>query len=246
MTIPWLALSNDNQFPPLEHALDDGLLAAGGDLSANRILNAYRHGIFPWFNEDDPILWWSPDPRMVLFTDKIKLSKSLKKTLRTSKLTITLDHAFKRVMIACSQPRSGLNTDPNNTTWIHPDMVDAYVKLHHQGNAHSVECWQGDELVGGLYGVAIGQMFFGESMFSSVRDSSKIALVALCQQLDRWGFPLIDCQVYSEHLASLGAEEIDRNEFISYIDKLCLQRTPAQHWHLDSDLPISSGISSHG
>ncbi|MDC9725150.1 MAG: leucyl/phenylalanyl-tRNA--protein transferase [Gammaproteobacteria bacterium] len=237
MSLPWLSLSNDTQFPPVEDAFDDGLVAAGGDLSPQRLLNAYRQGLFPWFNENDPILWWSPNPRMVLFTDKIKLSRSLKKTLRTTTLTISLDRKFKQVMTACALPRTDVKDDPNNGTWIHPEMIDAYLKLHQQGSAHSVECWQDDKLVGGLYGVAIGKMFFGESMFSSVRDSSKIALVALCQQLHRRGFALIDCQVYSEHLASLGAEEIDREDFISYINELTQQESPNKQWQLDVDLP---------
>mgnify|MGYP000323572920 CR=1 FL=1 len=239
MSLPWLSLSNDDQFPPIEDAFEDGLVAAGGDLSPSRLLNAYRHGLFPWFNENDPILWWSPNPRMVLFTDKIKLSRSLKKTLRTSAFTITFDQRFEQVMAACSQPRSDLADDPNNATWIHPEMIDAYVALHQQGHAHSVECWQGGELVGGLYGIAIGKMFFGESMFSRVRDSSKIALVTLCQQLNRWGFSLIDCQVYSEHLASLGAEEIEQTDFIQYINELCQQDKSSEVWLLDSDLPIA-------
>jgi len=238
MSLPWLSLSNDDQFPPIEDAFEDGLVAAGGDLSPNRLLNAYRHGLFPWFNEDDPILWWSPNPRMVLFTDKIKLSKSLKKALRTSSFTFTFDQAFEQVMTACSQPRSDLTDDPNNGTWIHPEMIDAYVSLHQQGDAHSIECWQDGKLVGGLYGVAIGKMFFGESMFSRVRDSSKMALVALCQQLNRWGFSLIDCQVYSEHLASLGAEEIEQADFIKYINEYCQQDKASDAWQLDSDLPV--------
>lgn len=233
MTIPWLTHSDKSKFPPVKRALDDGLLAAGGDLSTERLLCAYRAGIFPWFNENDPILWWSPNPRMVLFTDEIKLSRSLRKTMRTTELVVTLDNAFEQVMDACSQPRSSdIKSDPG--TWIHPEMIDAYLQLHQQGHAHSVECWQNDKLVGGLYGVAIGHMFFGESMFSRVRDSSKIALVVLCQQLEKWGFPLIDCQVHSEHLASLGAKEINRDEFIKIITPLCAANVPAQHWQIST------------
>jgi len=237
MTLPWLSLADDTQFPPIEHAFEDGLVAAGGDLSPKRLLNAYQHGLFPWFNKGDPILWWSPNPRMVLFTDQIKISKSLNKTLKSSSLIITFDRAFEDVMTACSQPRTDLTDDPNNDTWIHPEMIEAYVGLHQQGYAHSIECWQDDELVGGLYGIAIGHMFFGESMFSRVRDSSKIALVTLCQQLSRWSFKMIDCQVYSEHLASLGAKEIEQGEFITNINKLCQQDIPSAQWRLDSDLP---------
>lgn len=236
MTLPWLSLTDDSEFPPIEYAFEDGLVAAGGDLSPKRLLNAYQHGLFPWFSKDDPILWWSPNPRMVLYTDQIKISKSLNKTLKKTSLSLTFDCAFEDVMTACSQPRTVLADDPNNDTWIHPEMIEAYVKLHQQGYAHSIECWQDNELVGGLYGVAIGHMFFGESMFSRVRDSSKIALVTLCQQLSRWGFEMIDCQVYSEHLASLGAEEVEQVEFIKTINNLCQQESPTGQWTLDSDL----------
>ncbi|PCH62006.1 MAG: leucyl/phenylalanyl-tRNA--protein transferase [Gammaproteobacteria bacterium] len=237
MSITWLEASSTNSFPPVEQAFDDGLLAAGGDLSTDRLLSAYRHGIFPWFNKNDPILWWSPDPRMVLFTDQVKISKSLKKTLRTTDIHISMDRAFDQVMLACSAPRANQPLDPENSSWIHPQMIGAYTTLHQQGYAHSIECWQQDELIGGLYGVAIGNAFFGESMFSTVRDSSKIALVALCQQLSRWGFPIIDCQVHSEHLARLGAQEISRHDFISQLNMLCPQSQELQAWQLDKDLP---------
>jgi len=232
MPVVWLSSDSDSPFPSVANALEDGLLAAGGDLSTPRLLNAYQHGLFPWFNKDDPILWWSPDPRMVLFTDKIKISKSLKRTLRTSPLTVTFDQAFTHVITACSLPRDKDNTDPENSTWIHPDIIQAYVTLHQQGVAHSVECWLDNKLVGGLYGIAIGRMFFGESMFSHVRDSSKIALVKLCHQLNLWGFPLIDCQVYSSHLESLGAEEIPRSEFIREINTLCKKSQPITAWQV--------------
>jgi len=234
--ITWLSNIDNHYFPPIEHAFDDGLLAAGGDLSPSRLLNAYQQGIFPWFGKDEPILWWSPDPRLVLYTNKIKISKSLAKTLRTTQITVTFDQAFSNVITACSQPKTDQIDNAEDSTWIHPEMIDAYIKLHQQGLAHSVECWHDNQLIGGLYGIAIGKMFFGESMFSLMRDSSKIALVTLCQQLERWGFPLIDCQIYSEHLASLGAEEIARNDFIQHIDPLCRQST-SQSWQLDPDLP---------
>ena len=237
MSIIWLSASKDSCFPPVSQAFDDGLLAAGGDLSTTRLLNAYRNGIFPWFSKHDPILWWSPDPRLVLWTDRLKLSKSLKKTIRTTSMNITFDQAFDQVITACSLPRDE-SVDPENSTWIHPEMIAAYNQLHQQGYAHSVECWLDGQLVGGLYGIAIGQVFFGESMFSHIRDSSKLALVALCQQLQRWGMPLIDCQVYSEHLASLGAEEIPRSDFIEQLDELCLQKACNSLWSLDADLPI--------
>lgn len=239
MTITWLPLQNDSAFPPVDHAFDDGLLAAGGDLSTTRLLNAYRRGIFPWFNRNDPILWWSPDPRLVLRTNHLKLSKSLKKTIRTTLMTVTFDQAFNEVITACSLPRQE-GIEPSNGTWIHPDMITAYTELHQQGHAHSVECWLDGQLVGGLYGVAMGQVFFGESMFSRVSDSSKLALVALSQQLQRWGFPIIDCQIYSEHLARLGAEEIPRRHFIEQLDQLCILSSRVscpRLWQLDPDLP---------
>ena len=229
MNLPWLSLSDRTQFPPVTDSLEESLLAVGGDLSSTRILNAYKQGIFPWFNEGDPILWWSPDPRLVLFTDEVKISKSLKKSLRKSTLSIRFDTAFKQVMLACSAPRS----DTDSGTWIHPEMIDAYVDLHQLGHAHSIECWQGEQLVGGLYGIAIGKMFFGESMFSTIANSSKIALVTLCQQLHRWGFELIDCQVYSDHLASLGAVEIDRSIFMTHINTAC-QQPHSQPWSIDN------------
>ena len=239
MSLTWLDESADSAFPPIVQALDDGLLAAGGDLSASRLINAYQHGIFPWFNKNNPILWWSPDPRMVLLTDQVKLSRSLKKSIRLTELTVTMDSAFNDVMIACAAPRPNDN-DSDNHTWIHPNMIQAYTELHQQGIAHSIECWQKDKLVGGLYGIALGNVFFGESMFSLQQDSSKIALVTLCQQLQRWNYPIIDCQIYSDHLASLGAKEIARSDFISYIDKENSNTYDNKQWQLDTDLPLIS------
>ncbi len=236
MPLTWLAEPPTSPFPTLDQALDDGLLAVGGDLSPQRLLNAYRNGIFPWFNEHDPILWWAPDPRMVLFTNQIKVSKSLKKTIKNTPLSVTIDRAFSDVMTACAAPRKNANGETESGTWIHPDMIEAYSILHQQGIAHSIECWQNDKLVGGLYGIAIGHIFFGESMFSTVRDSSKIALVMLCQQLERWGFPLIDCQIYSEHLANMGAIEIERKQFISYLDEYSPKIYEPSSWQLDNDL----------
>jgi leucyl/phenylalanyl-tRNA--protein transferase len=236
MSITWLDPNQIELFPPLSEANEDGLLAAGGDLSCERLVAAYRRGIFPWFNKHDPILWWSPNPRMVLFTDEVKISKSLNKTLRQTEIKVSFDQAFSDVVNACAAPRASQSLDPENSTWIHPDMKLAYQLLHEAGHAHSVECWQNGELVGGLYGVAIGKMFFGESMFSRVRDSSKIALVSLCQQLQRWDYPMIDCQIYSDHLASLGACEIDRGEFCQILDNVCEQAAHSP-WQLDEDLP---------
>lgn len=239
MSITWLTASPESIFPPVEKATEHGLLAAGGDLSATRLLKAYQHGIFPWFNKNDPILWWCPDPRMVLFTDKVHISKSLNKVIRKGVFKVTIDQAFGQVMKACSAPRQNQPTDPDNRTWIHSNMIDAYTDLHHQGYAHSIECWQDDRLVGGLYGVSIGKAFFGESMFSFVPDSSKVALIALCQQLQRWDMPMIDCQIYSDHLSRMGAEEISRTLFIKKLSPLCADETPPKQWQLDTDLPYS-------
>ena len=237
MAITWLATENDSRFPPVELATKQGLLAAGGDLSPSRLLDAYSRGIFPWFNKNDPILWWSPDPRMVLRPKQVRISRSLKKSIRKGNFELTLDQAFQDVMTACAAPREKQYTDPDNSTWIHQAMLTAYQQLHELGYAHSIECWQQDRLVGGLYGVAIGNAFFGESMFSFVTDSSKVALVTLCQQLDRWQFPLIDCQIYSDHLASMGAIEVPRNDFIGEVATLCSHNFPAGPWKLDQDLP---------
>lgn len=203
-------LSAQSPFPPPERALasPNGLLAAGCDLSVSRLLNAYRSGIFPWFNEGEPILWWSPNPRMVLFPDEFKISRSLRKAIRRNNYTIRTDSCFADVMRACAAPRSA-----QQGTWIHPEMIAAYSELHRLGYAHSVETWVDDELVGGLYGVAMGKVFFGESMFSRVSNASKIAFAHLVEQLAEWGFVLIDCQVKTTHLASLGAREIPRSVF---------------------------------
>jgi leucyl/phenylalanyl-tRNA--protein transferase len=194
-------------FPDVSLALrePDGLLAIGGDLAPQRLLAAYRHGIFPWYNEDQPILWWSPDPRTVLFPDRVIVARRLRRTLRQQRFRLTLDTAFAQVIEACSGPRARAHG-----TWISTEMKQAYSLLHDLGHAHSVECWQDERLVGGMYGVAVGRVFFGESMFSHARDASKVALVTLLAQLARWGFGLLDCQVHSAHLASLGAEGIPR------------------------------------
>ncbi|MER2514165.1 MAG: leucyl/phenylalanyl-tRNA--protein transferase [Nitrosomonas ureae] len=204
-------------FPPVENALSEpnGLLAIGGDLTSHRLLEAYSKGIFPWFNEDQPILWWSPDPRMVLFPHQLKISRSLRKTVKKANYKICTDCNFTQVMLACASPREG-----QSGTWIHPQMIAAYTALHEMGLAHCVETWIDNELAGGLYGVALGKVFFGESMFSRVQDASKIALVHLVKQLQSWQFGLIDCQVKTHHLASLGAQEISRAEFSQKLDCL--------------------------
>ncbi len=223
--IPWL--NAELVFPPLESALTEqdganGLLAAGGDLSPPRLLAAYRHGIFPWYSEGDPLLWWSPDPRMVLIPSQLKISRSLIKALRHTDYEIRLDTAFAQVIRACARaPRIG-----QDGTWISPEMQDAYIELHRLGYAHSVETWRDEKLIGGLYGIAIGRAFFGESMFSNATNASKIALAHLCAHLSQQDFGIIDCQMETTHLASLGASPIPRTDFIRRLDALC---TDADH-----------------
>lgn len=204
-------------FPPVETALRDpnGLLAMGGDLSVERLLDAYRHGIFPWFNPGEPILWWSPDPRMVLVPGEVRVTRSLAKRIRNSGFEVRLDTAFVEVMRACAEPR-----EDAGGTWISPAMVAAYTRLFEAGYAHSVETWHDGQLVGGLYGVAIGRMFYGESMFSRAPDASKVALVWLARQLQRWEFGLIDCQMETAHLASLGAKTLPRAAFTAQLAEL--------------------------
>ena len=202
----------DTPFPPASMAETDpdGLLAIGGDLSETRLLNAYRAGIFPWFSENQPLLWWSPDPRTLLFPDRLHVSRSLRKTLRRKVFDVTFDTAFEQVIRHCAViPRAG-----QNGTWITNEMLKAYSSLHRQGHAHSVEVWHGGELAGGLYGVAIGAAFYGESMFSRRRDASKIALVKLVDKLAAAGSLFVDCQVVTGHLLSLGAETVDRTTFL--------------------------------
>jgi leucyl/phenylalanyl-tRNA--protein transferase len=227
-----IPLLHNLSFPPVERALrsPNGLLAAGGDLTTARLLEAYRHGIFPWFSEGEPILWWSPDPRMVLFPEEFKVSNSLRKTLRNGRHEVRFDSAFEQVMRACAAPREGANG-----TWILEDMIAAYCELHRMGYAHSVETWMDGELVGGLYGMALGRMFYGESMFSCKTDASKIALAHLAAQLKRWNFGMIDCQMNTPHLTSLGAREISRKEFIARLQDL-INYPPVTAWHFDDDL----------
>lgn len=200
-------LSDELWFPPVAEAEEIGLLAVGGDLSPQRLLLAYTRGIFPWYNPGEPILWWAPDPRCVLFPEQIHISKSLHKVLKRGDFQVTFNRDFVAVIESCRQIRS------EQGTWITREMCEAYVALHRLGFAHSVECWQQDRLVGGLYGVSIGRCFFGESMFSRVANASKVAMVTLCQQLPLQGVRLIDCQQTSDHLLSLGATEISRETF---------------------------------
>ena len=217
--IPWLA--NDSPFPALESALQEpnGLLAAGGDLSPQRLLAAYRQGIFPWYSVGQPILWWSPDPRMVLFPDELKISRSLAKRLKNSDYEVRFDTAFRDVMLACAE----IQRPQQDGTWITASIIDGYCKLHELGYAHSAETWIDGQLAGGVYGVAIGHMFYGESMFHHVTDASKIAFVHLVQRLQQQGFGMIDCQMKTSHLASLGAREITRAEFSQRLAKLTAQ-----------------------
>lgn len=231
--IHWLT-PNDEYFPPLEMALDDpnGLLAASGELSPRRLLTAYRRGIFPWYNQGEPILWWSPDPRMVLFPNELKISRSLHKALKKHHYEIRTDSAFTQVMQACAAP---CKAQPG--TWIHPEMISAYTRLHEIGVAHSVETWIEGKLAGGLYGIAIGRMFFGESMFSYVTDASKIAFVHLVKQLEHWSFGMIDCQMKTKHLASFGAREIPRRNFAQILNHLVISPTEPGNWHFDYIYP---------
>lgn len=207
--IPYIR--DELSFPSVNSATDEGLLAYGGDLSAERLLLAYKNGIFPWYNTGDPILWWAPDPRSVLFLDEFVLRKSLKK--RMKHFEIRYDTSFTEVMHECGS----ILRDGQRGTWIIPDIIEAYSTLHEMGYAHSVEAWQDGKLVGGLYGVMIGKMFFGESMFAKVSDASKVAFATLIERLKKEGFTLIDCQIPSPHLKSLGAREISRKEFMQHL-----------------------------
>ncbi|MBA2352782.1 MAG: leucyl/phenylalanyl-tRNA--protein transferase [Burkholderiales bacterium] len=223
--IPWL--NRNDPFPPIECALSNpnGLLAAGADLSAARLLEAYRHGIFPWFDASEPVLWWSPNPRMVLFPGEFRVSRSLRKTLAKRDYEVRVDTAFRPVMRACAEPRQG-----QDGTWITPQMIRAYSALHEQGYAHSIETWVDDELAGGLYGVALGRVFFGESMFAHRTDASKIALAHLVARLRAQGFGLIDCQMETAHLASLGARPLSREIFIPMLRELVNYPASAAKW----------------
>lgn len=227
--LPYLLAPNDPSaaFPDPREALaePDGLLAIGGDLSIARLVNAYRHGIFPWFSDGDPILWWSPNPRTVLRPARVRISRSLRKLLRRRAFAVTLDRDFPAVIRACAEPRPD-----GGGTWLVPDMITAYRALHVRGIAHSVEVWQEGALAGGLYGVAIGGIFFGESMFTRADNASKVALVHLCRYLDNRGFALVDCQVLTRHLMSMGAEQIPRDAFIDLVTALRDLPTPHGSW----------------
>ena len=229
--IPWLR--SGDPFPPVERALEEpnGLLAAGADLSVARLVSAYERGIFPWYSDGQPVLWWSPDPRMVLFPDRLRIPRSLRKRLARRDYEVTADAAFEEVIRGCAAPRRD-----HDGTWITEDMLAAYVRLHRAGYAHSIETWIGGRLAGGLYGVALGRMYYGESMFTRVPDASKIALVHLVRQLERLGFGMIDCQMATAHLARFGAREIPRAAFLRKLRE-CVRREPtAKKWLLGDDL----------
>lgn len=223
--------ASPDDFPPIESALQhpDGLLAIGGDLTSQRLVVAYRRGIFPWYSEDQPILWWSPSVRMVLFPEHLKVSRSLYKILRKNKFTVTMDRDFRSVITRCAAPRRD-----QYGTWITHEMLNAYCKLHEQGFAHSIESWYEKQLVGGLYGVVLGKIFFGESMFSLMSDASKVAFVHFVQQIQRWGIELIDCQIHTHYLESFGAIEIPRESYRELLDRLC--DAPGYHgpWCFDA------------
>ena len=211
--MPVFTLSKRLSFPPAHLAVREGLLAVGGDLSAERLLLAYRNGIFPWYSRGEPILWWSPDPRLVLYPAELKVPQSLRKVIRKDRFQITFDQAFDAVIQACAQAKRAYGEG----TWITPEMKAAYCDLHRQGFARSVEAWQGQQLVGGLYGVSLGRAFCGESMFSRVSNASKVAFVAFVERLWAQGFELIDCQVKTDHLIRFGAREVPRKLFLQQL-----------------------------
>ena len=219
--------NSDEEFPNVELATiePNGLLAIGGDLSPQRLLNAYRHGIYPWFDTDQPILWWSPNPRSILYPSELKVSRSLNKTIRNKGFEIRFNSVFDKVIDACSEARQY-----SDGTWIDQRIKDGYLALHQLGHAHCAETWLDGELVGGLYGVAIGRVFYGESMFYHKRDASKVAFISLVKSLQQWGFAMIDCQMTTAHLLSLGAKEIQRQEFTNNLNQWCNQSVSKQAW----------------
>ncbi len=229
--MPVFHLTNELIFPPPQLAEHDGLLAVGGDLSEERLLLAYRSGIFPWYSEGEPILWWSPSPRLILEPRKFHLSKRLARTIRQKRFSVTIDTAFPQVIRACATSR----TSQNEGTWITNEMIEAYCRLHESGYAHSVECRQDGKLVGGLYGIALGSVFFGESMFSHEPDASKIALKNLVDLLSSWRFDLIDCQIATDHLKRMGAEEMPGEEFLYRITDYIKKPNRCGKWSMAAD-----------
>jgi len=231
--MPVYQLSEDLIFPSPYLASKEGLLAIGGDLSPKRLLLAYANGIFPWYSEGEPILWWSPDPRLVLYPAELKVSRSLKKVLRQDIFEVTLDRAFEAVITECAQVR----LENNEGTWIVDDMIQAYCRLHDSGFAHSVEVWQANRLAGGLYGVSLGKCFFGESMFTRITNASKVALVVLAEHLKKLDFALIDCQITTAHLTRFGAREISRAHYLQQLDAALTAATLQGKWSLNSSRP---------
>jgi len=221
-------LSDKLVFPLPEHADTDGLLAVGGDLSVERLLLSYRMGIFPWYTEETPILWWSPDPRLILVPKELRVSRRLERTIRQAPFKITLDEALPEVIRSCAH----IKRQRQKGTWIMEEMIDAYGALYREGYAHSVECWQDGRLAGGLYGVALGRAFFGESMFARVSDASKVAFVHLTRLLESWRFSLIDCQVTTSHLQHFGAREVPRTVFLKMLGKALRYKTKRGKWKI--------------
>lgn len=240
--MPVYLLSDTIAFPPPQLARSDGLLAVGGDLSLERLLLAYGSGIFPWFGDEEPILWWSPDPRLVLYPKDLHISRRLKRTLSRNQFGITLDRAFDRVITACARSRG----PGREGTWIVDAMIDAYCALHEAGYAHSVEVWAGNALVGGLYGVSLGGAFFGESMFSGQSDASKVALVALVDALDSRGFDFIDCQVVTPHLVRFGAKKVPRSRFLKELKGALEKQTATGNWHLGAGEGRGANVGGPG
>lgn len=225
MPVYWLA-DDFLGFPDPKGANEDGIVAIGGDLSPNRLLTAYQHGLFPWFNEGDPILWWSPDPRFVLFPEELKVSKSMRPYFNQRKFEVSYDSDFRAVITACRQ----MYRPGQSGTWITAEMLEAYCRLHELGFAHSVEVWKNNELVGGLYGIALGQVFFGESMFARASNASKFGFISLVRRLHQREYHLIDCQQETRHLASMGARGISRSTFLGYLEKNDLSLTEKGKW----------------
>ena len=223
--MPIFRLGDETTFPSVHLASESGILAIGGDLSPGRLLEAYRQGIFPWFSDGDPIIWWSPNPRFVLFPEELKVSRSMQKALRKNIFRVTYDHNFRKVVTLCQKPRR-----KQKGTWITDDMLEAYCFLHHLGFAHSAEVWYGEELVGGIYGVSLGRCFFGESMFSLMSNASKAALINLVYKLKEVKFEFLDCQVYTAHMENMGARYVHRSEFIDLLDRGLQHETLRGNW----------------
>src|SRR5258706_12235993 len=228
--MPIFRLVDDLVFPPPDYDDPSGLIAIGGDVSSERVLEVYRVGIFPWYSDDQPILWWSPDPRLVLDLDHFKIARSLRKTLKKGIFKVTFDRVFEEVIAACAT----VDRDGQQGTWITQEMQDAYIKLHGLGFAHSVETWFDNQLVGRLYGVSLGKAFFGESMFHLKSDASKVALATLVERLKAWGFRFIDAQMTTEHLVSLGAQELSRRIFLKQLQSAMRHPTKRGKWRIDS------------